>query len=134
MSLKIAYSPIYKYTLPEGHRFPMEKYEFLPEQLIYEGTIKESNLFHPDALDDETILWTHDETYWNRLKTLSLSRKEIRKIGFPLSGNLVQRGTHISNGTIQCALFAQQYGVAMNVAGGTHHSFTDHGEGFLSIE
>ena len=131
--LKIAYSPIYKYTLPEQHRFPMIKYELLPEQLIYEGTISEDNLFHPEALPEETILWTHCEFYWKKLKTLDLSKKEIRKIGFPISMELIVRGTHISNGTLQCALFAQEHGVAMNIAGGTHHSFTDRGEGFCLL-
>ncbi|MFK8104500.1 MAG: histone deacetylase [Saprospiraceae bacterium] len=131
--LKIAYSPIYKYQLPEGHRFPMLKYELLPEQLLYEGTITEANLFQPKALTETTILQTHDANYWHKLKTLSLTKKEIRKIGFPLSANLVERGTYIAGGTIECALYAQQYGVAMNIAGGTHHSFTDRGEGFCLL-
>ncbi len=131
--LKIAYSTIYKYELPEGHRFPMIKYELLPEQLLYEGTVRESNFFHPAPLDESTILWTHDVAYWEKLKALQLSRKEIRAIGFPLSETLVRRGMHIANGTVQCALYAMQYGVALNVAGGTHHSFTDHGEGFCVL-
>lgn len=131
--LKIAYSPIYKYTLPEGHRFPMIKYELIPEQLLYEGTISESNFFHPEPATEETILLTHDDHYWERLKKQELSEKEIRAIGFPMTETLVRRGTHIANGTLQCALYAQQYGVAMNVAGGTHHSFRDHGEGFCVL-
>jgi len=131
--LKIAYSTIYKYELPEGHRFPMIKYELLPEQLLYEGTVRESNFFHPPPLEEATILWTHDAVYWEKLKALALSRKEIRAIGFPLSETLVRRGMHIANGTVQCALYAMQYGVALNVAGGTHHSFTDHGEGFCVL-
>ncbi|GJM35556.1 MAG: histone deacetylase [Saprospiraceae bacterium] len=131
--LKIAFSPIYKYVLPNGHRFPMEKYELLPEQLLYEGTVTESHFFHPAPLDEPTILLTHDETYWNKLKMLDLSRKEIRAIGFPLSEQLVQRGRHISNGTLQCALYSRQYGVSLNVAGGTHHSFTYKGEGFCLL-
>ena len=131
--LKIAYSPIYKYELPENHRFPMIKYELLPEQLIYEGTVKEANFFHPEALTEETILATHDKVYWEKLKTLSLTKKEIRAMGFPLSELLVRRGTHISQGTIDCALYAQQYGVALNIAGGTHHSFTNRGEGFCLL-
>ena len=131
--LKIAYSPVYKYELPQGHRFPMNKYELLPEQLIYEGTVSEDSFFHPEALDEETILLTHDLEYWNKLKNLDLTKKEIRNIGFPLSEKLVTRGTHISNGTIQCALFAQQYGVSLNVAGGTHHAFTNKGEGFCLL-
>ena len=131
--LKIAYSPIYKYSLPEGHRFPMIKYELIPEQLLYEGTITPDNLFHPEPLSEETLLLTHDAWYWSRLKNLELSRKEIRSIGFPLSAQLVQRGRHIANGTLQCARYARQYGVAANVAGGTHHSFADRGEGFCLL-
>ncbi len=131
--LKIAFSPIYKYDLPPGHRFPMEKYELLPEQLLYEGTVTEANFFHPAALDEATILLTHEKTYWENLKSLNLTRKEIRAIGFPLSENLVQRGRHIANGTVQCALFSRQYGVSLNVAGGTHHSFTYKGEGFCLL-
>ena len=131
--LKIAFSPIYKYQLPDGHRFPMIKYELIPEQLIYEGTINDSNLFHPEAATEETILLTHDSRYWEKLKKLDLSAKEIRMIGFPISDLLITRGMHISQGTIQCALFAKEHGVAMNVAGGTHHSFTDHGEGFCIL-
>lgn len=131
--LKIAYSPIYKYQVPPKHRFPMEKYELIPEQLLYEGTISEDQFFHPEALTEEVILWTHELEYWNKLKHQALTRKEIRAIGFPMSDALVKRGTHISNGTVQCALYAQQYGVSMNIAGGTHHSFTYKGEGFCLL-
>ncbi|MCB0557373.1 MAG: histone deacetylase [Lewinellaceae bacterium] len=131
--LKIAFSPVYKYELPEKHRFPMVKYELLPEQLLYEGTVKEDNFFHPEALPEEVILLTHERTYWEKLKNQELSRKEIRAIGFPMSDKLVQRGRHIANGTVQCALYSRKYGVALNVAGGTHHSFTYKGEGFCLL-
>ena len=131
--LKIAFSPIYKYTVPAGHRFPMEKYELIPEQLLYEGTINEENFFHPIPLTEEEILWTHDVEYWEKLKNQTLSKKEIRAIGFPMSEALVTRGKHIANGTVQCALYAQEHGVAMNIAGGTHHSFTYKGEGFCVL-
>ena len=131
--LKIAFSPIYKYELPNGHRFPMIKYELLPEQLLYEGTISEENFFHPPLLSEETLLQTHEKVYWNKLKHQQLSRKEIRAIGFPMSENLVRRGRHIANGTIHCARYALQYGVAMNIAGGTHHSFSYKGEGFCLL-
>jgi len=128
--IKIAYSPVYKYQLPEGHRFPMMKYELIPEQLIYEGSITEKHFFHPEALDEETILLTHNKEFWKKLQGQTLSKKEIRKIGFPMTGALVQRGRHIAQGTIDCALYAMDNGCAMNVAGGTHHSFADRGEGF----
>ncbi len=131
--LRIAYSPVYKYRLPEGHRFPMVKYDLIPRQLMYEGTVSEDQFFHPDRLSDEVILKTHDEGYWNRLKSLSLSPREIRKIGFPLREDLVTRGTHIAQGTIDCCRIALEDGVAMNVAGGTHHSFRNHGEGFCLL-
>ena len=131
--LKIAFSPIYKYELPEGHRFPMIKYELLPEQLLYEGVIKEDNFFHPSPLSEETIVQTHEKSYWEKLKNQQLSRREIRDIGFPMSKQLVERGRHIANGTYLCAEFAQQYGIAMNIAGGTHHSFSYKGEGFCLL-
>lgn len=131
--LKVAYSPVYKYELPEGHRFPMIKYELIPEQLVYEGTLIADNFFHPDPLSEETILLTHEKAYWEKLKSLDLTRKEARAIGFPISHKLIQRGRHIAQGTIDCAKYAIQYGVAMNVAGGTHHSFTYKGEGFCIL-
>jgi acetoin utilization deacetylase AcuC-like enzyme len=128
--LKIAYHPIYKYDLPPGHRFPMVKYELLPEQLLYEGTVSERQFFRPEALSEEVLLLTHDEEYWQKLKNQTLSAKEIRGIGFPMTPHLVQRGRHIANGTLQCALYARQYGAALNIAGGTHHAFSYKGEGF----
>ena len=131
--LKIAFSPIYKYELPPKHRFPMEKYELLPEQLLYEGLITEANFFHPPPLDEAQILLTHTAEYWQKLLAGNLTRKEERAIGFPMSEQLVRRGTHISNGTLMCARFARQYGVALNVAGGTHHAFADRGEGFCLL-
>jgi len=111
----------------------MEKYELLPEQLLYEGTITEANFFQPSLLPEATILWTHEVAFWEKLKYQTLSKKEIREIGFPMSPQLIQRGRYIANGTIECALYAQQYGVAMNVAGGTHHSYSYKGAGFCVL-
>jgi acetoin utilization deacetylase AcuC-like enzyme len=131
--LKIAWSEIFAHSLPEGHRFPMVKYDLLPEQLLYEGTITQSNLFAPEPLAEQYILDTHDRDYWNRLRNLELSPSEIRKTGFPLSEQLVQREIVIMNGTLQASFFALEYGIGMNVAGGTHHAFTDRGEGFCLL-
>lgn len=131
--LKIAWSEIYAHPLPEGHRFPMDKYDLIPKQLLYEGVIEQENLFEPEPLDEEIILQTHDSSYWQRMKNLQLTAKEMRKIGFPLSKELVLRETIISKGTIDCTQYAQQYGVAMNVAGGTHHAYTNKGEGFCLL-
>jgi len=131
--LHIAYHPIYAHPLPEGHRFPMVKYELIPGQLVYEGVITEENLFTPEPAAEEVILWTHNADYWQRMKTLRLTDKEMRAIGFPQSAKLVEREIRIAQGTISCALYAQQYGVALNVAGGTHHAFAGHGEGFCLL-
>lgn len=131
--LKIAYHPMYRHPLPPKHRFPMEKYELIPEQLLYEGTVTASNFFAPSPLPESRILRAHTADYWERLKTLSLTRKEERATGFPLSEGLVQREIIIAQGTLDCAQYALQYGVAMNIAGGTHHAFTDRGEGFCLL-
>ncbi len=131
--LKIAYDPIYAHPLPEGHRFPMIKYELIPEQLLYEGSISTENLFAPAACPDEIILLTHTTAYLEKLKDQTLSAKEQRSIGFPQSPELTTRELIITQGTIDCCRFAFENGVAMNVAGGTHHAFADHGEGFCLL-
>ncbi|WP_276481859.1 histone deacetylase [Paraflavitalea pollutisoli] len=131
--LKIAYDPIYAHPLPEGHRFPMLKYELIPEQLLYEGSITTDNLFAPAICPDEIVLWTHEADYLARLHDQTLSAKEQRHIGFPQSPALTQRELVIAQGTIDCCHFALEYGVAMNVAGGTHHAFAGRGEGFCLL-
>lgn len=131
--LKIAYHHIYAHPLPQGHRFPMLKYELIPKQLLHEGIITEDNLFEPHLVADEYVLLTHDYDYLHKLKSLLLSDSEMRKVGFPLSEQLVERELCIMQGTIDCALFALQFGIALNVAGGTHHAFTNKGEGFCLL-
>jgi acetoin utilization deacetylase AcuC-like enzyme len=131
--LKIAYHELYQHPLPEGHRFPMVKYELIPAQLLREGVITKDNLFAPEPASDETILLTHDAEYFRRMKHDELTDSEMRKIGFPLSPGLVEREVRITQGTIDCMRYAMQYGVALNVAGGTHHAFSDKGEGFCLL-
>ena len=132
-NLKIAFDPIYAHPLPEGHRFPMLKYELIPEQLLYEGLITHENLFSPDELDEETILLTHDLIYYKQLSNLTLAPKEQRRIGFPLSAKLIERERRIAKGTIDGCIYARQYGIAFNIAGGTHHAGTNWGEGFCML-
>ncbi|RAI93902.1 acetoin utilization deacetylase AcuC-like enzyme [Algoriphagus yeomjeoni] len=131
--LKIAYSSIYKHPLPEGHRFPMEKYELLPGQLLHEGIVQEDNFFEPKPIDEKWILNTHTQEYWNKLQYLGLTKSEVRATGFPLSKELVLREITILNGSVQAAEYAIQYGIAMNIAGGTHHAYADKGEGFCLL-
>lgn len=131
--LHIAFDPIYAHPLPEGHRFPMLKYELIPGQLLYEGSIAPHNLFSPQPCPDEVVLLTHCPDYLNKLKEQTLSASEQRKIGFPQSPQLTLRELMITQGTIDCCHYALQNGVAMNIAGGTHHAFRDRGEGFCLL-
>ncbi|MBT1701395.1 histone deacetylase [Fulvivirgaceae bacterium PWU4] len=131
--LKVAWTESYVLPLPPNHRFPMSKYEILPQQLLHEGTITAANLFHPGQVSKELILLTHEETYWNKLRDLALTPKEIRRTGFPLNAEVVNREITIMQGTVECTHFALQHGIAMNIAGGTHHAFTDRGEGFCLL-
>jgi len=131
--LKIAFSEKYVHQLPKKHRFPMLKYELLPKQLIHEGIAVRENFFSPEDALEKDILAVHDTNYWNHLVQLNLSSSEIRSIGFPLSQSLVEREINIAGGTLQCIAYAMQYGISFNIAGGTHHAFSDHGEGFCML-
>lgn len=131
--LKIAFDSIYCHPLPDGHRFPMAKYELLPKQLMHEGTAKEDNFFTPILPTDDLILAIHDRQYVENLTQLKLSPREQRKTGFPHSKELIQREKIIMSGTVQCANFALENQCAMNIAGGTHHAFTNRGEGFCLL-
>ncbi|RTL54864.1 MAG: histone deacetylase [Sphingobacteriales bacterium] len=131
--IQIAYHPLYAHALPAGHRFPMEKYELIPAQLLHEGTITSENLFSMDEVSDTVVLLTHDAEYVQKLKTQTLTAAEERKIGFPQSPALTKREWLITQGTILCCYSALQNGIALNVAGGTHHAFKDHGEGFCLL-
>lgn len=131
--LKIAYHPIYKHHLPDGHRFPMLKYELLPQQLLHEGTCTLANFFEPSFPDDEYILAAHDDKYYQNLMNLDIPPKEARKIGFPLSKELVMRERIIADGTIKGCEFALEHGISMNIAGGTHHAYSNRGEAFCML-
>lgn len=131
--LKIAFHPIYKHPLPEGHRFPMEKYELLPQQLLYEGTCSGNNFFQPTKPNDKHILAVHEPEYYYDLVNITLDQRAARKIGFPLSEVLVEREVIIADGTIKASEYALQNGIAMNIAGGTHHAYTNRGEAFCLL-
>ena len=131
--LKIAFNNNYIYPLEENHRFPMIKYELIPEQLIRENTCTENNFFNPEKVDDFIVLLTHQKEYFERFKSLNLSKKEIREIGFPLSKELVDRELQIADGTIKGVHYSIEHGISMNIAGGTHHAFYDRGEAFCML-
>ena len=131
--LKIAHDIIYKHPLDKNHRFPMEKYDLIPFQLIKENTCNHKNFFIPKNLKDQDVLNTHEKNYYERLSSLSLTKKEIRPIGFPMSKELIIREKKIAQGTIECSKYSINYGISMNIAGGTHHAFYDRGEGFCML-
>lgn len=131
--LPIAFHPIYKHPLQEGHRFPMLKYDLLPQQLLYEGTAKPNDFFEPEICDLEYVLAVHKKEYVTDLLNLTLDPKAARKIGFPLSAQLVERELRIAQGTILGCQHAFKTGVAFNIAGGTHHAFSNRGEAFCML-
>ncbi|MFD2567097.1 histone deacetylase family protein [Pseudotenacibaculum haliotis] len=128
--LKIAYHPIYRHPLPLGHRFPMGKYELLYHQLLHEGTCTEENFFEPEIPNNKYIFLAHDPEYVSDLMNLTLDPKIARRIGFPLDELLIEREIVIADGTLKACEYALKNGISMNIAGGTHHAFTNKGEGF----
>ena len=131
--LKIAHDVLYNHQLKKNHRFPMIKYELIPEQLIMENTCIENNFFKPGEISDKIILLTHHEFYYNKLINQTLNDREIRAIGFPMSNKLIKREKMIVQGTIECALNSIKYGISMNIAGGTHHAFSNRAEAFCIL-
>ncbi len=131
--IPVAFDPIYVLPLPKNHRFPMDKYELLPKQLIHEGTCFPEDFFSPSSIDDDAVTAIHQKVYVERLKKLELNKAEIRKIGFPISKQLIEREFIIAGGTVSGALKAINEGIAFNIAGGTHHAFSSHGEAFCLL-
>ena len=111
----------------------MLKYDLIPEQLIYEGTINKNDLFCPDALPLDLAELVHEQAYITKLISLQLLPAEIRKSGFPLSAQLVHREFLIAGGTVQCCSMAMDAGIAFNIAGGTHHAHSNSPEGFCLL-
>ena len=130
---KVAYSPIYSHKLPPGHRFPMEKYDLLPKQLLHEGTLENENFFEPKQVDLEHVYKIHSKEYVTRYLNLELTKREERRTGFKHTSKLVDRERTLIQGTIDCSHFAIKHGVSMNIAGGTHHACPNHGEGFCML-
>ena len=111
----------------------MEKYDLLPKQLMYDGTCIQEDFFVPKPIDLSIIERVHEPEYIKKLRSLTLNKSEARKIGFPLSKELVEREIIIAGGTIQGSMKAFETGIAMNIAGGTHHAFKGHGEAFCLL-
>ena len=131
--IRIAYAPGFAHVLPPGHRFPMAKYEVLPEQLLHEGLVAPAAFFRPGLLAEDLLLAVHTAAYWQCLSEGALTAAEIRKTGFPWSKALIERELTIAEGTRKACEFALAHGAAANIAGGTHHAYAAHGEGFCLL-
>jgi acetoin utilization deacetylase AcuC-like enzyme len=128
--VKAFYCDQFVLPLPEGHRFPMEKYSRLRERVLAAGIVTLEDLIVPHAATDEEILRAHDAGYLRRVAGGELDRAEVRRIGFPWSPGMVERSRRSAGGTIEACRAALVDGAAVNLAGGTHHSFRDRGEGY----
>ncbi|WP_379018831.1 histone deacetylase family protein [Parapedobacter deserti] len=111
----------------------MAKYELIPAQLLHEGTATAGSFFEPQLASFETITLAHEPQYCRHLLDLTLDPAMVRRIGFPLSHQLVARELRIVQGTVDGCLYAMENGVSFNVAGGTHHAGADWGEGFCLL-
>jgi len=129
----IAFHPNYVHPLPDNHRFPMEKYDLLPKQLLHEGTVEDCHFFEPGRISENLIRDVHCSNYWHKLKHLELSQREQRVTGFQHSFELITREITIMEGTRMAAEIALKTNIAFNIAGGTHHAFYNRGEGFCLL-
>jgi acetoin utilization deacetylase AcuC-like enzyme len=120
----------YVIPLPAGHRFPISKYAMLREGVIARGLVSRSQLHEPDRVSADSLSRVHTTDYVDSVTNGRLSAGELRRLGFPWSTQLVERAYRAVGGTCEAAEAALSFGVTINLAGGTHHAFPDHGEGF----
>lgn len=120
----------YTFPLPDGHRFPIAKYGLLRQRVLDEGVVLAECMHDPVRVSRDNLLLVHTTDYVDRFTAGQLTSEEERRLGFPWSESLVERSYRAAGGTSEAARHAIDHGIAMNLAGGTHHAFSDHGEGF----
>jgi acetoin utilization deacetylase AcuC-like enzyme len=128
--MRIFYTDHFVLPLPDGHRFPMRKYALLRQRVAESALVAPDQLIVPHAATDAELLRAHDAGYLRRCQAGELTPQEIRRIGFPWSPQMVERSRRSSGATIEACRAALEEGVAANLAGGTHHAYRDHGEGY----
>ncbi|MCS7211265.1 MAG: histone deacetylase [Chloroherpetonaceae bacterium] len=128
--MKVFYSDRYTIPLPEGHRFPMEKYRLIRFALLREGVVRDSELQEPPLATREQLLLAHSAEYVDAMCRGTVSPDVIRRIGFPWSEALVIRSLATVGGAIAAAESALHDGISGNLAGGTHHALRHSGEGY----
>jgi len=117
-------------NLPQGHRFPAAKYRLLRERIQRSGVVAPDCLLPAPEATTSQIARAHDADYIRRFEGGLLTPAEIRRIGLPWSPELVRRVRHMVGGSIAAARTALQDGAGVNLGGGTHHAYRDHGEGY----
>ncbi len=130
MPVQVFSSDLYVLPLPPGHRFPMAKYRLLRERVEASGLLGPGELVAPPAATDAQLLLAHDADYVRAMCAGTVGDAAMRRVGFPWSPQLVERSRRSSGATIEACRAALGDGVGVNLAGGTHHAFRDHGEGF----
>ena len=128
--MHVFYTPRYYAEIGAGHVFPIRKFELVRDKLLAEGTLQPDEIIEPDPARVEDVLRVHTEDYVTRLCNGSLTAKELRRLGLPWSESLVRRSFYAVGGTLAAAQASLGEGYSSNLAGGTHHSFPDRGEGF----
>jgi acetoin utilization deacetylase AcuC-like enzyme len=128
--MKVFTSAQFTFPLPKGHRFPMSKYALLREAVEASGLVAPGDLLVPEPATDEQIQRAHDAVYLEKVKGGRLTAKEMRRIGLPWSPELVVRARYSVGGTIAACRAALAGGIAVNLAGGTHHASSDRGQGY----
>jgi acetoin utilization deacetylase AcuC-like enzyme len=131
--MKIFYTDHYVLPLPPGHRFPMQKYSLLRQCVMQAGLSEGEALREPHAATDKEILRAHDADYLRRVVSGELTPAEARRIGFPWTPQMVERSRRSAGATIEACRAALEEGIGVNLAGGPHHAFRDHGEGYCVL-
>jgi acetoin utilization deacetylase AcuC-like enzyme len=131
--MQVFYTPRYYADIGNGHVFPIRKFELVRDRLLAEGTLQPAELIEPSPATLEDVLLVHTDDYVSRLCSGNLTAKEIRRLGLPWSESLVRRSFYATGGTIAASHVALGEGYSSNLAGGTHHSFADRGEGFCVL-
>jgi acetoin utilization deacetylase AcuC-like enzyme len=129
-SMQAFYSDVFELPLPPGHRFPGDKYRLLRQRVSEFAQALDIQLLEAPAAQMGELLLVHTSEYLGKIHEGQLSELEQRRIGFPWSPGMVQRCLHSCGGTVAAARVAWEEGLAVHLAGGTHHAFSDAGQGF----
>jgi acetoin utilization deacetylase AcuC-like enzyme len=133
IDMRVSYTPRYYADIGEGHVFPIRKFELVRDRLLHEGTLRPADIIEPQPATLQDVLLVHTEDYVTRLRSGTLTARELRRLGLPWSKALVRRSFLAAGGTINAARWALEDGIGSNLAGGTHHAFPDRGEGFCVL-